>query len=141
MDAMKNWHLASPCLVWLGILASTYPASAQTFQERWSPIPKAHSEPNAQPRPNNSQAQPDDPSRWWSPIPKAHAETKPPSPPKSQAGQDAKLRAIQPRAKHEAKSTRPPSRGGFVGRTSYHSYKGSKTASGRADGFTGRSAM
>src|SRR5262249_50225034 len=86
--------------------------SAQTFEERWSPIPKAHAEPSPSP-PANSQENPNEPpaSKW--PV------TEP------------------PRAEAPKSTSKPASRGRraarrvFTGRASYYAYRGGKTASGR----------
>ncbi|MFL6804974.1 MAG: septal ring lytic transglycosylase RlpA family protein [Xanthobacteraceae bacterium] len=74
-------------------------APAETFEERWSPVPKAHAEPGPPP---------------------------PPSPPSSTNGAQ---RAPQWHAGATASHARPR-KPLFVGRASFYSYRGGKTASG-----------
>jgi len=107
-----SWsRLTAVCIFLLGGWAATTAASAQTFEERWSPIPKAHAEPAPAPAQTNPQSDP-----------AAVAE-----PPAAQAGPDQSPRA-------EAK---PPAAGRsdhrrvFTGKASYYGYRGGKTASGR----------
>jgi rare lipoprotein A len=92
--------------------AATGPALAQTFEERWSPIPKAHAEPSAAPR-SNSQPDPNEPGVT------APEVIEPP-------------RAEVPKtiAKQSSRG-RPAARRVFTGRASYYAYHGGKTASGQ----------
>ena len=109
---MSRWRsIAAASVFMLGNWAATNVALTQTFEERWSPIPRVHAEPNADPQPNSQ------------PDPNAQAVSKP--------------RAIQSRRPEppETSSTtpspgRPVARRVFTGRASYYAYHGGKTASG-----------
>ena len=92
--------------------AATGAALAQTFEERWSPIPKAHAEPSAVPPPK-SQRDPNEPTVTNPQV----IET-----PRAEVG-----RTI---AKPSARG-RPAARKVFTGRASYYAYRGGKTASGQ----------
>ena len=96
----------------VGDWAATQPAFAQTFEERWSPIPKAHAEPSVTPPPNSE------------PHPNEPAVTAP--------------EVIEtPRAEVPKITAKPSPRGRaaprkvFTGRASYYAYRGGKTASGQ----------
>ena len=94
----------------LGYWAATGAASAQTFEERWSPIPKAHAEPSAPPQ-ENSQSNQDQAAPEPQSVETPHAEVgKTPTKPSARA--------------------RPAARRAFTGRASYYAYRGGKTASG-----------
>jgi rare lipoprotein A len=84
---------------WMGIHAE--PAAAQTFEERWSIIPKAKAEPS----------------------PEADEHVKPDSQPQSPIG------AKPTRSSREGSGTRSLKRA-FSGKASYYSYRTGKTASG-----------
>jgi len=92
-------------------------ASAQTFEERWAPIPKAHAEPSTPP----GSASPSDTNQRETNEPKVSqppvAET-----PRAEAGKtgsrSSSLRRAGPRK-------------AFTGRASYYAYHGGKTASGQ----------
>jgi rare lipoprotein A len=90
-------------LAWVGLHAA--PASAQSFDERWSVIPKAHAE---QPPPAGPQQTPRGPS--------SQSEPSPPS---------AANEGIAHRPDPAAKQT-------FYGKASFYSYTKGKTASGSA---------
>ena len=83
---------------WLGLQVSS--AAAQTFNERWSIIPKAHAEP----------------------APEAPEQTK-------QEPSDQRPTA-EPTRGREARSDRRSSNRVFSGKASYYSYQARKTASG-----------
>jgi len=100
------------CVLLLGNWAAMNAASAQTFDERWSPIPKAHAEPSPEPQ-SNPQREPDEP-----PVSKPQdTET-----PRAQAPHTA-AKPSSPR--------RPAARKVFTGRASYYAYRGGTTASGQ----------
>jgi rare lipoprotein A len=84
---------------WTGIQVN--PAAAQTFDERWSIIPKAKAEPAPAPDENNK---PDPPTQ--SPI------------------------GAEPARGSRDGSTTRSFKGGFAGKASYYSYRTGKTASG-----------
>lgn len=95
----------------LGNWAATNAALAQTFEERWSPIPKAHAEPGPAPPQANPQRDPD-------------AVSEPPV--------DQMRPAELPRADATPPSaSRRAHRRVFTGRASYYRYHGGRTASGR----------
>jgi rare lipoprotein A len=80
------------------------PAAAQTFQERWSIIPKAHADPAPQPpdRPNETNGD---------------AQAQAPSAPNSPGGNSSQ--------EHSG-----PAKHTFSGRASFYSYRRAKTATG-----------
>jgi rare lipoprotein A (peptidoglycan hydrolase) len=83
---------------WMGVHVN--PAAAQSFQDRWSIIPKAHAEP--------------------SPEPGGHSEPAP---------QAQSPLAAQARASENRSATRSFKRS-FSGKASFYSYRNGKTASG-----------
>lgn len=92
--------------------AATQLAFAQTFEQRWSPIPKAHAEPSTAP-PSDSQPAATEPPASTPPAPET---------PRAEVGESrSKLSAHR----------RPAPRQVFTGRASYYSYSSGKTASGR----------
>jgi rare lipoprotein A len=103
---MCRWRTVGAALAVTAFVSSlSNGASAQTFEERWSPVPKAHADPDPPPPPSLSNGAHNAP-QW-------HA-----SAPRSQ---------IRPR-----KTV-------FVGKASFYSYSGGKTASGtpfNAQGLT-----
>jgi rare lipoprotein A len=109
---MSRWRtIAAASVFMLGNWAATNVALAQSFEERWSPIPRAHAEPNADPQPNSQ------------PDPNALAVPKP--------------QVIESRRPERPETTstipspgRPVARRVFTGRASYYAYHGGKTASG-----------
>ena len=107
---MSRWRsIAAVSVFMLGNWAATNVAFAQTFEERWSPIPRAHAEPNADPQPNPQL----DPNAQVKPR---GIQTRRPEPP------EATSTAPSP--------GRPVARRVFTGRASYYAYHGGKTASG-----------
>ena len=92
--------------------AATQPAFAQSFEERWSPIPKAHAEPSPAP-PSNSERAPNEP-----------AVTAP------EVIEAPRAEVAEPSAKPSSRG-RPAARRVFTGRASYYAYHGGKTASGQ----------
>ena len=98
-------------ILMLGTCAGTQLAFAQSFEERWSPIPKAHAEPNTPPA-SNSQPEADQPAASEAPT----AET-----PRAEIGNS--------RSNHSSRRL-PAARRVFTGRASYYAYHGGKTASG-----------
>jgi rare lipoprotein A len=87
----------------------TNAASAQSFEERWTPVPKAYAEPNPQPQPN--------------------VEPQPISPSSLDTQAEPKPRRVGP----------PTPKRVFTGKASYYNYKHAKTASGdvfRPNAFT-----
>ena len=108
---MSRSRLTAICIFVLGGWAAANVASAQTFEERWSPIPKAHAEPAPAPAQTSPQHEPDTVDE----------------PPVDQAGTREPPRA-------DAKpppAGRPAHRRAFTGRASYYRYSGRSTASGR----------
>jgi rare lipoprotein A len=98
-------------ILMLGNWAATNVALAQTFEERWSPIPKAHAEPSPVPPQANPQRDPD-------------AVSEPPV--------DQTRPTELPRADAKPPSTRRSAhRRVFTGRASYYRYHGGRTASGQ----------
>ena len=89
--------------VWIGIHVG--PAAAQSFDERWSIIPKAHAEPAPEPPGRTNQDS--------QPRPSIEAEPTLPS---------------RPRSEH--RSATPSFNKVFSGKASYYSYSSGKTASG-----------
>jgi len=85
---------------WMGIQAN--PAAAQTFDDRWSIIPKAKAAPSPEAGRNNIQPDPQTPSP---------------------------IEAAPTRASRDGSGTQPV-KGGFSGKASYYSYRTGKTASG-----------
>jgi rare lipoprotein A len=107
-----SWsRLTAVWILLLGNWVATNVALAQTFEERWSPIPKAHAEPN--PAPPQASPQRD-----------SDAVSKP------QVNQTRRPELPRAAAKPSAIG-RPASRRVFTGRASYYSYHGGRTASGR----------
>jgi rare lipoprotein A (peptidoglycan hydrolase) len=104
-----SWsRVTAICILLLGSWATMNVASAQTFEDRWSPIPKAHAEPApapAQQEPDTAAEPPADQARSPEP-PRAEAKPRP-------AGRAAHRRV-------------------FTGRASYYSYHGGRTASGQS---------
>ncbi len=90
--------------VWIGIHVD--PAAAQTFDERWSIIPKAHAEPAPEP--------PGQTNQDLQPRPSIEGEPT--------------LRS-RPRSEHRSATT-PSFNKVFSGKASYYSYSSGKTASG-----------
>jgi len=102
-------------IIWILVLgnwAALNVAAAQTFEERWSPIPKAHAEPSPVPQPNSQL----DSNTNAASKPQVN-QTARPEPPKSASKSSSKPRAAVRRV--------------FTGRASYYSYHGGRTASGR----------
>jgi len=99
VGVMSGWHAIAPVIsICLGV--TTNAASAQTFQERWVPMPSAHADPNPQSQPN--------------------IESQPISTSSSNVQAEPKPRRI---ASRTAKRI-------FTGKASYYNYKHAKTASG-----------
>ena len=108
----RSRTVAAITIFLLGYWAAMQPASAQTFEERWSPIPKAHAEPTPPP-PANSQSETNEqaaPTPPFGDTPRAEI---------GKAGSKASSRR------------RPEARHLFTGRASFYAYHGGKTASGR----------
>jgi len=91
--------------------AATGSACAQSFEERWSPIPKAHAEPAAPPQENAPEGQ-DRPASEPPTVETPHAEIHP-TPAKPSARRSSAPRHV------------------FKGNASYYAYHGGKTASGQ----------
>jgi rare lipoprotein A len=92
--------------------AATGAAFAQSFEERWSPIPKAHAEP-ATPPASDSQKQPDEP---------AVSEPQTVETPRAEAPKGTSTASGR---RHKA------GRHVFTGKASYYTYRGGRTASGQ----------
>src|SRR5215212_3450533 len=122
---MNTWRVTPGVLSLLGAFwVFTASVQAQTFEDRWSIVPKAKAdEAPAQPNPAQSQ-----------PTPPLQAETAAPS--------AATAATPLPRAKAkptEASQARPSPNRVFLGKASFISYAGGKTASGaqyRPQAFT-----
>jgi len=99
-------------VVIVGYCAATNTALAQTFEERWSPIPKAHAEPSPAPQPNSRH----EPNPTVS-KPQVNETQRPELP----------MAASKPPSKNRSAHRRV-----FTGRASYYSYHGGRTASGRS---------
>ena len=108
----RSRTVAAITILLLGYGAATQPVSAQTFEERWSPIPKAHAEPTTPP-PGDSQPNANEQAAPTPPF----AET-----PRAEVG--------KPASKASSRG-RPAPRQVFTGRASFYAYHGGKTASGR----------
>ena len=103
------------CFNWAAVSVS----SAQTFEERWSPVPKAHAEPSPEAQPYPQSGPP--------------AESRGPKAPKSPSTAQARER------KERLATSRGHVRRAFSGRASFYAYKAGKTASGGTfdrDGLT-----
>jgi len=106
----RSHTITAIAILILGCCTATELAFAQSFEERWSPIPKAHAEPSAPP-----------PSE--SPSDTNKEATEPPvATPRAEVGETS--------AKPSSRG-RPQGRHVFTGRASYYAYHGGKTASGR----------
>jgi rare lipoprotein A len=103
----RSRSVTAICILLLGSWAATGSALAQTFEERWSPIPKAHAEPTA---PQSTSQPPDEP-----------AASNPP------AGETPRAEAPSTAAPRGRKAVRH----GFTGRASFYAYRGGRTASGQ----------
>ncbi|MFL6929668.1 MAG: septal ring lytic transglycosylase RlpA family protein [Xanthobacteraceae bacterium] len=94
---MCRWRTLGAALAVAVVVCSlSNRAPAETFEERWSPVPKAHAEPGPPPPPsatNGAQRAP----QWHAGATASHARPRKPL---------------------------------FVGRASFYSYRGGKTASG-----------
>src|SRR5215218_2733573 len=119
------------------ILGGTKWASAESFEERWSPLPKAHADTNTPPPTNYNfynfpprlDAQSEPGTRDSKSSPSWHTN---PTPSASVARQSRSLIANSPHQGHARKNV-------IVGRASYYAYRGGKTASGasfRANAMT-----
>jgi len=110
-----NWSrtIAAIALLMAGYCAATERALAQTFEERWSPIPKAHAEPSTS-APSDSQPGVNEQAAPTPPV----AET-------PRAEVDKTSSKLSPHR-------RPAPRQIFTGWASFYAYHGGKTASGRA---------
>ncbi len=98
----RSLTIAAAGVFMLGNWAATNAALAQTFEERWSPIPKAHAESNTQPQPNlawvfmlgnwatTNVALAQTFEERWPPIPKAHKEPNTQPQPNSQPDPSAR---------------------------------------------------
>jgi rare lipoprotein A len=110
----------------IAILADVKSTSAQSFEERWSPVPKAHADTNPPPPANytstppmNAQSEPttrDSTSFFSRPLTKA-------TPNSSVTPQG---RSLVTKRLHQGQAGKNV----FVGRASYYAYRGGKTASG-----------
>src|SRR5262249_12925583 len=105
-------------ILMLGNWAATNVALAQTFEERWSPIPKAHAEPSAAPQPN------------------PQIEPNPQPAPNAQVGSEPQVKQTQrpKRSKTASKRSshgRAAGRHVFTGTASYYAYHAGTTASGQ----------
>jgi rare lipoprotein A len=129
---MYHWRIiATALVVALGVWPTMNGAAAQTFDERWSPVPKAHALPGPAPQPQNDPAPAE---------PRAHQPARSPSADGSSENgvQASSERQVQQRtAAPEASSTVTPTRPSrrkavFVGRASYYAYRGGRTASGQS---------
>jgi|SRR3954447_3263714 len=89
--------------VWIGM--NLNPAAAQSFDDRWSIIPKAHAEP----------------------APEAPVDTKPDAQTQPSIGAES---APSSRRRSEHRSTTRSFNRVFSGKASYYSYRSGKTASG-----------
>jgi peptidoglycan lytic transglycosylase len=100
--------------------------SAQSFEERWSPVPKAHAEPNPPPQQDRQPAS----------EPRAkHSRAS-----RQQAGSSTNTaRAPTGRAQNRP-TRRAQNHRGFSGRASFYAYRGRKTASGAAFNRNGLTA-
>jgi len=106
-----SWSRAAVIgILMLGNWAAADVALAQSFEERWSPIPKAHAEPSPAPQPNSQRE------------PNANTGSKPQEEQRSELPRAASKQSSKPIA---------AVRRVFTGRASYYSYHGGKTASGR----------
>jgi peptidoglycan lytic transglycosylase len=114
------WRCSMSCsrtmAIWILMLVSWAAATnvvlAQSFEERWSPIPKAHAEPTPAPQPNSQ------------PDPNANAVSKP------QVNQTERPKLPRAASKSSSKA-RAAVRRVFTGKASYYSYHGGRTASGQ----------
>src|ERR1043166_8263601 len=105
-------RVAALLVLMLGSWASTGAASAQTFEERWSPIPKAHAEPSPAPRANSA------PDANEPAVPNPESVDTP--------------RAEVPKTSTKSSSrSRPAARRVFTGRASYYAYHGGRPARGQ----------
>jgi rare lipoprotein A (peptidoglycan hydrolase) len=103
----------------LGLPALIDPAFGQSFDERWSIVPKA----NAEPAPQQNQAPPPDSQPGTNSVTSGQGEARAPIPP----------------AKPTAGTKMPAASRVFTGAASFYSYAGGKTASGmpyRRDALT-----
>jgi rare lipoprotein A len=109
----------------LTTLIGTNWASAQTFEERWSPVPQAHADTNRAPPPEyNSfpgrEAQSQLPTRDSKSSPSRHPN---PTANALATGGRGSVVGKSPRQRHARKNV-------LVGRASYYAYRGGRTASG-----------
>jgi rare lipoprotein A len=129
--------VAAALVAAITILGGTKWASAQSFEERWSPVPKAHADTNPPPPPNYNFYK--FPPRLDAPLEPGTRDSKSspsrhtnPTPNASIARQSRSLVANSPHQGHARKNV-------IVGRASYYAYRGGKTASGasfRANAMT-----
>jgi rare lipoprotein A (peptidoglycan hydrolase) len=99
---MCQWRAISSALIIAAVVCSiSHKAVAQTFEERWSPIPKAHADQNV-----------------------------PPPPPTDFRSSNGAQNAPQPQPNGAGTSRTQARKAVFVGMASYYSYRGGKTASG-----------
>ena len=101
--------------------------SAQSFEERWSPVPKAHADTNPPPPPSYTSPAPMDAqleqsTRDGAPLSREHAK------PASSASVTRQGRSLVTNSPHQGRARKNV----FVGRASYYAYRGGKTASGAA---------
>jgi rare lipoprotein A len=95
---------------WIGVHANA--AAAQSFEDRWSIIPKAHAE------------QPAEPDRHNEPVPQTQAPTERAAP-----QTQAPIAAAPPTGLKDRREIRSFRRA-FAGKASFYSYRTGKTASG-----------
>ena len=109
-----NWSrtITAIWILMLGSWAARNVAVAQTFEERWSPIPKAHAEPSPAPQPDSQ------------PEPNAKVVPKPQVDQPQRAG-------VPKTASKRSANGRAAGRRVFTGRASYYAYHAGTTASGQ----------
>src|SRR5215203_5579433 len=123
---MCIWRdLSLALIVSAGLGASAYPASAQSFEERWSVVPKAKAEEPAQPQTEDSDVLPQHPTD------------------RSVGLNERTSTSCSRQNRTERRPTRSGPGGGsttvFTGKASFIAYSGGKTASGapyRPQAFT-----
>jgi rare lipoprotein A len=108
------------------ILGGIKSTSAQSFEERWSPVPKAHADTNPPPPPNytstppaNAQSEPST-RKSTSSFSRGHTKATPSASVTRRGG------SLVTNSQHQGQARKNV----FVGRASYYAYRGGKTASG-----------
>src|SRR5215211_2122877 len=101
--------------------------SAQSFEERWSPVPKAHADTIPPPLPSYTSPAPMDAqlersTRDGASLSREHAK------PASSASVTRQGRSLVTNSPHQGRARKNV----FVGRASYYAYRDGKTASGAA---------